>query len=198
MSAQYDSYLTAFRDVLGLNLPVYEKYKYWEDCAKLGGFRYMHANFCMVTDFPDFIRIDDNKLPHCEDGPSHRWSDGWSIWSIHGVLVDEQIVMRPDTQTIEQIEREENEEIRRIRIERFGWNRYLDQSGAKVIDQRKNDRDLQVETLYKLKDGSRRFRCVDPSTGREYALGVPSDVVSCVESQKWMSHGLDGRAIHRS
>jgi hypothetical protein len=113
--------------------------------------------------------------------------------------VDEQIVMRPETQTIEQIERERDEERRRIRIERFGWERYLRESGAEVVDSRTNDRDAQEEVLYKMRNSdTRRFCCSDPSTGRRYALGVPMTINSCQAAQDWMSHGLDRFTIHRS
>jgi hypothetical protein len=117
---------------------------------------------------------------------------------IHGVIVNRQIVMAPETQTLEQIAKESNEEVRRIRIDRFGWERYLHATKAQLLEQRRNDRDAQVERLYRLGDGSQRFVCVDPSTGRRYALGVPREVTTCDQAQNWMSHGLDRFAIHRS
>lgn len=192
------AYLSSYYRVLGLDLPEFEKFRPYEECAIEGGFRMLHEDFCIVSDFPEVIRIDEDNLPHCDDGPSHRWRDGWSIWSIHGVQVDEQIVMRPETQTIQQIESEDNQEVKRVRIERFGWGRYLRESGAKQLHQLHNDRDNQEEILYELKDGQKRFVCIDPSTGRKYALGVPRDINTCTEAQHWMSSGLDRYAIHRS
>jgi hypothetical protein len=115
-----------------------------------------------------------------------------------GVKVNEQIVMRPESQTIKDIDGETNEEIRRIRIERFGWPRYLHESGAAIADERHNDRDCQDEKLYRLKDGRHRLVCVDPSTGRKYALGVPREVTSCEQAQNWISHSLDRVVIHAS
>jgi hypothetical protein len=96
------------------------------------------------------------------------------------------------------LKKKKNEEVRRIRIERFGWERFLKESGAKVREQCRNERDAQDESLYRLDDGTQRFVCVDPSTGRRYALGVPSDVQTCEQAQSWMSHGLDLYATHRS
>ena len=113
-------------------------------------------------------------------------------------MVDKQVVLTPETQTIQQIAADENEERRRVRIERFGWERYLKDSGAKVRNARRNDRDAQDEELYQLQDGTQRFVCCDPSTGRKYALGVPSGIVNCEEAQNWLSHGLDRYALHRS
>jgi hypothetical protein len=49
-----------------------------------------------------------------------------------------------------------------------------------------------------MSNGQQRFVCVDPSTGRRYALGVPREITNCEEAQRWMSHDLDRFAIHRS
>jgi hypothetical protein len=146
------------------------------------------------------IAEDNNGVlvAHNETGPSHLWADGFAIWAIHGVLVDSQIVLAPETQTLEQIERETNEEVRRVRIERYGWLRYLKESQAQVVDQRVNERDLQEEMLCRLQDGRQRFVCRDPSTERQYALGVPREITTCEQAQAWLSHGLDRFAIHRS
>jgi hypothetical protein len=133
MWSAWDCYLTAARDVLGLNLPPHEKYAAWEECAQLGGFRLMHPEFCMVSDFPERLSKDEQNRPHCDDGPSHRWRDGWSLWFIHGVAVTEQIVMRPDTLTIAQIDGETNAEVRRVMIQRYGIARYVQESGAEVV-----------------------------------------------------------------
>lgn len=194
----FPCYAEACREVLGLRLPVYDTYQPWEDATVHGGLRVLHEEFCIVSDFPKTLKIDTDNRAHCDDGPSHEWRDGWRLWYIHGVTVDEQIVMRPETQTIDQIEKEENTEVRRVRIERYGWERYLTESKAEVLDTRRNDRDAQTEKLYRLKTGGTRFVCTDPSTGRRYSLGVPVDVTTCEQAQHWMSHGLDTYATHRS
>ncbi len=118
MWAQYDAYLTAMRDVLGLRLPVHEKYASLEMAAIHGGYRYMHPQFCMVSDFPEFIHKDARHRPHCEDGPSHRWRDGWSLYYWHGVAVDEQIIMRPETLTASQVLAETNSAVRGVMLAR--------------------------------------------------------------------------------
>jgi hypothetical protein len=92
----------------------------------------MHEEFCMVSDFPERLCKDDQNRPHSDDGPSHRWRDGWSLWHIHGVRVTEQIVMRPETLTIQQIEAEPNSEVKRIMIERYGAAKYIRESGAEL------------------------------------------------------------------
>jgi hypothetical protein len=132
MWSAWTSYFEAMRDVLKLELPEFEKYQAWEDAALHGGFRVMHEEFCIVSDFPAEIHKDEQHRPHNDAGPSHRWRDGWSLWYIHGVRVTEQIVMHPETLTVAQIDAEENAEVRRVMLERFGMSRYIIESGSKV------------------------------------------------------------------
>lgn len=131
MWSAWTSYFEAMRDVLKLQLPEFEKYQAWEECALHGGFRVLHEEFCIVSDFPVEIHKDAENRPHNDNGPSHRWRDGWSLWYIHGVRVTEQIVMHPETLTVAQIDAEENAEVRRVMLERFGMSRYILESGAK-------------------------------------------------------------------
>lgn len=136
MWAAWDCYLTAFRDVLGLKLPCHEKYDAWERCAiDAGGFRIMHSEFCMVIDRPEILRVDEQNRPHCDDGPSHRWRDGWSLYYVHGVQVPDYVVENPEQITVAAIDRESNAEVRRVMMERYGYERYITDSGALVVDE---------------------------------------------------------------
>lgn len=134
MWSAYDSYLTAMRDVLGLQLQQHAAYTHWEQAAIYGGFRYMHPKFCMVSDFPDVLLKDAENRPHCDTGPSHRWADGWSLWYIHGVAVDEQIVMRPETQTLQQIAAEPNAAVKAIRVARHKRARCVFKLGGRSMN----------------------------------------------------------------
>ncbi|MCE5269152.1 MAG: hypothetical protein LLG00_14850, partial [Planctomycetaceae bacterium] len=134
---------------------------------------------------------------HNETGPACA-NEIENLYFWHGVLVPAYAIVSPEFITLTEIEREQNEEVRRILIERFGWERYLVASKAQIVDQRINDRDSQTERLYRMGGGTQRFVCVDPSTGRRYALGVPREITTCESAQRWMSHGLDQFAIHRS
>ena len=134
---------------------------------------------------------------HCEDGPACANAIE-NLYFIHGVLVPAYAVVRPDKITLKEIESEDNAEVRRILTERFGWERYIRESGAQQTHRRFNERDGQWEQLYQLTDGSKRAVLTDPSTGRRYALGCPREVQSCEDAQNWFSHGLDKLAIHRS
>lgn len=135
MWSSWDCYLTAFRDVIGLRLPEYEKYAAWEACAIEGGFRFMHEDFCIVSDRPEILTVDERNRPHGEAGPSHRWRDGWSLYYWHGVQVSAQVVEHPETITIKQIREESNAEVRRVMTERYGYERYCADAKLTKVDE---------------------------------------------------------------
>jgi hypothetical protein len=145
----------------------------------------------VLAERPTVIRWSDDAIPilHCDSGPAIAFRDGWQLWSLGNVIVDEQIVMRPETQTLKQIDDESNEEVKRIRIERYGWPRYIAETDATCIESRRNVVDGTQEALVQLKDGSRRMLCACRSTGRVYAIGVPREIQNCDEAQRWMAGG---------
>ena len=137
--AAYDCYLTAFRDVIGLELPEYNNYKYWEQAAIHGGFRVMHSDFCLVSDFPEFIKVDEQNRPHCETGPSHRWRDGWSLYHWHGTTVPGHWIENRKTVPVIEILKVTNTEQRIAGLQIVGWDRALPELKAKVIDDSGSD-----------------------------------------------------------
>lgn len=98
-------------------------------------------------------------------------------------MVDEQIVMSPQSQTIEQINNEENQEIKRVRIERYGWRKYLEAVNAKVLNVSVNS--FSMESL--MDAHNMKILCTyDPSTGRIYALEVDPECQTCEQAQRYL------------
>lgn len=135
MWAAWDCYLTACRDVLGLRLPSHDAYAYWEQAAINGGFRWMHPKFCLVSDFPQILRVNSRNQPHAEFGPSHRWRDGFSIWHLNGVRVEQWMAeSHPDDLDARRVLQIKNVDQRREVIRRMGSERLVAQLEAKVLD----------------------------------------------------------------
>jgi hypothetical protein len=158
-------------------------------------------NICIVCDRPIKIGWHDAGGIHCEDGPAVEYADGYKLWALEGYLVPEQVVMAPETQTLEDIHQEENEEIRRIRINRFGWSRYISKSHGEVLDIAM-PRYGGMESLIKTSMGN--VLCTyDPSTGRPYSLEVPASLKICEQAQRYLlapevafgRHGVDVEEI---
>ena len=130
-----------FRDVLGICIPPHrsECLDWWAGLARSCFWWWPFDGICVVSERPAEIHSPDGQRLHHDSGPAVRFRDGWSIWAIGGVLVDEQVVLHPETQSVHEIRSEQNAEVKRIRIERFGWDRYLTEVGAVAIDRRRND-----------------------------------------------------------
>ena len=123
------AYLSAFRHICKLPLG-YTKWDHYEKAALHGGPRYIHAEFCIVSDRPRVLKLDAQNRPHCLDGPYCEWSDGFALFCVHGVRVPAWIILNPETITVQHIEAEANTEIRRVMIDKFGAQRYMTEAGC--------------------------------------------------------------------
>jgi hypothetical protein len=118
------------------------------------------------------------RLPASLAGVRLRW---------RGVPVTERVAFRPETLTVGEILAERNAELRRVMLERFGFQRFMEEAGAEVIDR---DRDAGGERqLLRLKlEGDEDLVCVSvscPSTGRRYLLRVPPTMRTCRQAVAW-------------
>jgi len=126
------AYLSFFRHVAKLNLD-YSKWEHYEAAAIHSGPRIMHQEFCLISDRPEILTVDDQNRPHNVDGPFCRWRDGTALYAVHGVRVPWWIVEHPDRITVDAIGNETNAEVRRVMIERYGQARYIQDIGAEKI-----------------------------------------------------------------
>jgi hypothetical protein len=125
---------------------------------------------------------------HCESGPACT-NEIENLYFWHGVLLPAYAIIEPASITLDEIEQEQNEETRRILTERFGWPRYIAETDATCVESRRNDVDGTTEALVRLKDDSQRLVCACRSTGRVYAIGVPREIRTCEEAQRFMVGG---------
>jgi hypothetical protein len=132
-------------------------------------------------------------------------SDADNLYFIHGVMVPAFVVVRPDWITIKHIREEENAEVRRVMIERMGWNKFCSEAKLRVIHtdtltanfpslpvSENVHADMRVVTKYRkgeeiaellesdeFKDFDDRplkfVRLTDPSTAERYTLRVWSE-----------------------
>lgn len=83
---------------------------------------------------PDLRREEtaNGRRFHNDAGPAVR-SDVENLYYWHGVMVPAFLVTRPDWITLKHVSTEDNAEVRRVMIERYGLTRYLLDSGAKKL-----------------------------------------------------------------
>ncbi|MHC4977036.1 MAG: DUF6745 domain-containing protein [Planctomycetota bacterium] len=167
------------------------------------------------------LHRDEEGRLHNESGPAVRYRDGWSVWAIHGVMVNEQIVMRPETLTVEQIKKGEvveppdqwggaelrfdGAEVKRIMRERFGTGRYLKETNAKLIDTDQvavnvldPTTDYIPRALLEEHNGDRYLVGTDGSTKRAYFMRVPNNVNTCEEAHNALMGGDEKKILASS
>jgi len=179
--------------MIGVVLP--DSYHEYRKTADLN-FYWCLDDVCVVCDRSRIIEFGAMGL-HNEAGPAMEWRDGEKCWMINGIGVDEQIVMHPETQTLDQLQAETNEDVKAIRIDRYGWLRYLGDVNAEVLDERSNDTEGTYEVLYKTNMDCNIFVCTC-MTGKIPALTVPSSVTNCTEAQLWLIGGQTFKVLART
>lgn len=95
----------------------------------------MHEKFCIISDRPEILLVDDQNRPHCETGPFCRYRDGSAMYAIHGTRVPMELVETPaDKLDPKEWLAEENVDWRRLAFQKIGATRVAEALGAEVID----------------------------------------------------------------
>jgi hypothetical protein len=161
---------------------------------RTGAFAYVFADATIfVCRNPVLVNVDERNRLHSFDQPALQFADGYSVFAWSGVNVDAHLVLEPDSLSVEHIDAEENIELRRVMIERYGVQRYLEESGAMLISE-----DECGVLLRKEVPGDEPILMVkvinstaEPDgTYKEYFLRVPPDVSSAREGVAW-TFGLE-------
>lgn len=159
-------------------------------------------------------RLDGGRRLHQETGPAME-SPIEDLYFWHGVLVPDFVVMNPEKITMHHIKDEENAEVRRVMMERMGWDKFCSEAQMRVlhadelhtnfptipmsdyvdVGQRlvtsyragiEKAELLEAEGLLDFEDRPLRFvRLTDPSTGRQYTIRVLHNHARCYEAVGW-------------
>lgn len=108
---------------------------------------------------------------------------------LHNVLVGRKFAMRPHEQTLRKINNEANAEVKRLRIQYYGWDRYLHDMDAHVVDLDIDDISQTNQSLLYCISGRDHINvllCACPSTARLYATEVPLSIFTCKQAQAWL------------
>jgi hypothetical protein len=128
------SYISFWRHVAKLPID-FTNWEPYERLAELSGPRTVHSEFCIISDRPEWILLNERNQPHSLTKPFVKWRDGSGIYSIDGVRVPRFVVETPDKITVKTIESERNVEIRRIMINRYGQSKFVLDSLGTVVHQ---------------------------------------------------------------
>ena len=155
------------------------------DLSKHCGWVSFYDEMVVFQDRPEYIKFDDRGVLHCETGPAIRYSDGYSLYAWHGIVIPEDWIEKRSELTSKMALSWENIEQRRCACEIVGWAKILRDLNAKVID---SDDDPMIGNLLEVDIpdiGRERFLQVLCGTGRTFAIPVPPTMKTALEAQAW-------------
>jgi hypothetical protein len=109
-----------------------------------------------------------------------------------GVPVDHRIVFQPETITAAEVSAERNTERRRVLLERMGYDNFIAQAHAQILDSDTDTGGPRQLLRVSLPDDEPlvcvAVRC--PSTARQYVIRVPPTTKTCRQASAWIA-GFD-------
>jgi hypothetical protein len=166
----------------------------WETLQSLSrfcGWISPFEKFCIICDRPLHLRFDNENRLHAEGEPAIEFTDGYSLYSYHGVTLPEKYgKIHPQQWQSQWLLTEGNTELRRVLIQGIGYARICQELQAIELDTwqeytlLKIDADVDEEAIYLLK-----MTC--PSTSFIHALRVPPNMNSAREAIRWVNWGID-------
>lgn len=159
-----------------------------QEVAKSAGWWIPYDTVAIVADRPQEIHVDAEGRLHSHTRPALLYRDGWSYCASHGMRIPSYLIFTPEALTVEKINQENNLEIKRVMLELFTLERYLEESDAVLIDSNEDHGELyriknSFEDMYLLKvinatpepDGSSRV----------YIIRVPPDMKTAKQARAW-------------
>jgi len=132
---QHDASILCFYDFFAQVCGVEEckKLEGLNNVAKSCGWWWAYDSVAVLTERPRKLSLDDRARLHSDSDWSILYPDGFGYTLVHGVEVPEHVVLDSSKITVKEIEGEQNVEVRRVMIEKYGQSRYLLDSGAAEI-----------------------------------------------------------------
>ena len=197
---QHDLYWLAWLKFgIDIGVEVEKKQSNWLDAmidVSDSGWWWPFEGAVILTERPSVLNRDNEGRLHCESGPATIYEDGWGVWAIHGVRVSEEIVMNPESITVEQILKEENAEVRRVMCERMVWDVFIDKAGLTMVDEcddpgNSPNKVRLYDTPEQVLGVPIRLMLVTNATPerdgriRNFGLTVPAEIETALEAVAW-------------
>ncbi len=155
--------------------------------------------------------VDDQNRIHCETGPALVWNwnktrDRFAVYAWHGTQVPDQVIMTPANQiTVDKVDVTWNAELRRVLIERMGYDRYMTEGKAELLHEddagklwRRRNQQRAPAAGWTITDPGAAIIVVEvinstpepDGTRRRYWLRVPPEMRRARQAVAW-TFGLD-------
>jgi hypothetical protein len=166
------------------------------EVARTAGWWWPYEHVAVVAERPVELHRDEAGLLDRGDGPALAYADGFALHAWRGLPVPGAFLDRLGSLTPAEIRSEENAELRRVMLEFYGYDRYLEESGAKPVHRDETgvlwriallgDEDVvMVEVVNSTPEPD--------GTSRTYWLRVPPTTTTAREGVAW-TFGLSAEA----
>ncbi|MFF0528108.1 DUF6745 domain-containing protein [Nocardia amikacinitolerans] len=161
--------------------------------AREAGWWWPYEKIAVISERPTALHRDEAGRLDNGDGPALAYADGFALFAWRGMPIPAEFLDDLRALTPERIRAEENAELRRVMLEYYGYDRYLDESGARPIH-----RD-ETGVLWRIElDGDEDVVMVEvinstpepDGTSRTYWLRVPPETETARAGVAW-TFGLD-------
>lgn len=178
--AYWLAYYLFCRDVLGVKYDKKESLflNYYQTIAENAGWWFPYEKICLISKLPTIVRVNDRKQLHSFDLPALEYSDGFKVYVMHNVVVEEKFVTTPaDKIDVKEVLAESNVEKRLVLLQKIGLHRVMKDLNVKVIDTCSLSKDKNNDLCeYEVNNIPIRFivaRWHDKFSSKETTLNVP-------------------------
>ncbi|MFD7285380.1 DUF6745 domain-containing protein [Streptomyces sp. NPDC059863] len=156
--------------------------------ARHAGWWWPYERAVVICERPVALHRDEAGRLDRGDGPALAYSDGFALYAWRGMPVPAEFLTGLTSLTPERIRTEANAELRRVMLEYYGYDRYLNESGARPVH-----RD-ETGVLWRIAlDGDEDVAMVEvvnstpepDGTYRTYWLRVPPSVSTAKAGVAW-------------
>lgn len=145
-------------------------------------------NICFVCAKPETLITNEMGLAHNDSGPALRFSDGFEVFAWRGLVVDRELIEKRYRITVQRIVEEKNVELRRILLDMYGDEKFIEDSNAIVLDSDRhgvlyqyNFKSDEPLVMVKVKNST----CEPDGTYKYYYLRVPPTMATAREAVAW-------------
>lgn len=161
------------------------------DLAKVAGWFYPFDELCILTPNPIHLAFDAENRLHDENRKAVEYPDGWGLYVWHGIVIPDDkkhVIEDPSKITVTELETESNIEVRRVMMDRYGYERYIVDSKAALVQEDKWGQLFRKEVEGDEAVCMVRVRNSTPEpdgTTKHYFLRVPEDTKTAHEGIAW-------------
>ncbi|MFD8751620.1 DUF6745 domain-containing protein [Kitasatospora sp. NPDC059577] len=101
--------------------------------AREAGWWWPYRDVALLSERPTALHRDEAGRLDRADGPALEYADGFALHAWRGMPVPPEFLAGLAEVTVERIRTEENAELRRVLLEHYGYDRYLEDSGAEPL-----------------------------------------------------------------